>query len=145
MEGQRLRGFGNDGVETVGDRRAPEEIRERRAEHSVLLMDQRDHLHFLLPRTSPSPSGLAIDRPQRPGWNLASAAIQGDPPRLRRMPILEVIAWPLEHDPEKWVPVFGQDHAQNKKRDDPPFTGEPRRHVPGLVGVVAARHYSDSV
>jgi hypothetical protein len=21
----------------------------------------------------------------------------------------------LEHDPEKWMPVFGKDHAQNKK------------------------------
>jgi len=24
--------------------------------------------------------------------------------------------WILEHDPEKWVPVFGQDHAQKVKR-----------------------------
>jgi len=27
---------------------------------------------------------------------------------------------PLEHDPEKWEPVFGKDHAQNKKLDHGP-------------------------
>jgi hypothetical protein len=29
-------------------------------------------------------------------------------------------ATPLEHDPEKWTPVFRKDHAQNKEieRDD---------------------------
>jgi G3E family GTPase len=26
----------------------------------------------------------------------------------------------LEHDPEKWIPVFGKDHAQTKKLDDEP-------------------------
>jgi hypothetical protein len=24
---------------------------------------------------------------------------------------------PLEHDPEKWKPVFRKDHAQTKRRD----------------------------
>jgi hypothetical protein len=24
---------------------------------------------------------------------------------------------PLAHDPEKWIPVFGKDHAQSKSRD----------------------------
>jgi hypothetical protein len=27
----------------------------------------------------------------------------------------------LEHDPEKWKPVFGKDHAQNKKLDHDPI------------------------
>src|SRR5437773_6519175 len=31
-----------------------------------------------------------------------------------------------EHDPEKWEPVFGQDHAQNKKRGAR-STGRPSR------------------
>jgi hypothetical protein len=26
---------------------------------------------------------------------------------------------PLEHDPKKWMPVFGQDHAQAKNPDKP--------------------------
>jgi hypothetical protein len=33
-------------------------------------------------------------------------------------------ALPLEHDPEKWVPVFRKDHAQTKEieRDDEVIT-----------------------
>jgi len=27
----------------------------------------------------------------------------------------------LEHDPEKWNPVFGKDHAQAKNLDDDPI------------------------
>jgi hypothetical protein len=27
----------------------------------------------------------------------------------------------LEHDPEKWKPVFGEDHAQTKKLDFDPI------------------------
>jgi hypothetical protein len=27
----------------------------------------------------------------------------------------------LEHDPEKWKPVFGKDHAQTKKLDHDPL------------------------
>ena len=29
----------------------------------------------------------------------------------------------LEHDPEKWIPVFGKDHAHTKKK---PFRRRPR-------------------
>jgi hypothetical protein len=34
---------------------------------------------------------------------------------------------PLEHDPEKWVPVFRKDHAQIKEieRDDDSKKGHP--------------------
>jgi len=28
---------------------------------------------------------------------------------------------PLEHDPEKWKPVFGKDHAQAKNLDHGPI------------------------
>jgi hypothetical protein len=40
-------------------------------------------------------------------------------------------AWPLEHDPEKWVPVFRKDHAQTKKieRDD-----DSKKSHPVLMG-----------
>jgi hypothetical protein len=31
--------------------------------------------------------------------------------RIRRAPDALV----LEHDPEKWIPVFGKDHAQRKQ------------------------------
>src|ERR1700751_5443417 len=31
----------------------------------------------------------------------------------------------LEHDPEKWIPVFGRDHAQN---EDP--TRDPEKWIP---------------
>src|ERR1043166_2424360 len=79
-----------------------------------------------LQRTSPIPSRLPIDGAQRVGWNLPGAVIQGDASRLRRMPILDVIARAFA------------DHS-------PAVTGEPRRHVTGLVGVVAARHRRTSV
>src|SRR5262249_60431985 len=94
VEGKRLRRLGNDGVKGVSDGDAAEEVRKRRAEHSILLMNQRNHLHLLL-QTSPVPSGLAIDRPQRAGWNFAGAAIHGDASGVCRMPILHVIAGPF--------------------------------------------------
>jgi hypothetical protein len=31
----------------------------------------------------------------------------------------------LEHDPEKWEPVFGKDHAQTKKLEHDPEKWEP--------------------
>jgi hypothetical protein len=31
----------------------------------------------------------------------------------------------LEHDPEKWKPVFGQDHAQTKKLEHDPEKWKP--------------------
>src|ERR1700751_4584277 len=68
-------------------------------------------------RSSPLPSGLAIDRAQRSCRHLAGAGIHRDPPRLRRMPILDVI-------------------ARAFTRDDPALTCEPRDDVPGLVRVV---------
>jgi hypothetical protein len=51
--------------------------------------------------------GLALLDRHRPQWR----------DRWRRSPtmarIARAVAW-LEHDPEKWEPVFGKDHAQTK-------------------------------
>ena len=38
---------------------------------------------------------------------------QGRRPRLRTC-VNQTAGAPLERDPEKWIPVFGQDHAQTK-------------------------------
>jgi ribosome-binding factor A len=42
-----------------------------------------------------------------------------DDARIDRLLKSPAVARDLEHDPEKWEPVFGQDHAQTKtERDD---------------------------
>jgi hypothetical protein len=38
----------------------------------------------------------------------------------------------LEHDPEKWVPVFGEDHAPPKVS---PIPLDPARHAEACAGV----------
>jgi hypothetical protein len=37
----------------------------------------------------------------------------------------------LEHDPEKWIPVFGKDHAQLRPTLSP---DPPRVNLPPIVG-----------
>jgi acetate---CoA ligase (ADP-forming) len=39
-------------------------------------------------------------------------------PRGEGVVAVDVAVEPLEHDPEKWKPVYGQDHAQNKNLDN---------------------------
>src|SRR5262245_31846097 len=55
----------------------------------------------------------------RPAASPATAPThtQPSPPISPTLPLDSTNA---EHDPEKWMPVFGKDHAQNKKleRDD---------------------------
>jgi hypothetical protein len=40
-------------------------------------------------------------------------------------PLFTASSGTLEHDPEKWEPVFGQDHAQRGH--------DPEKHVPDLI------------
>jgi hypothetical protein len=39
-------------------------------------------------------------------------------PRGEGVVAVDIAVEALEHDPEKWKPVFGQDHAQSKNPDD---------------------------
>jgi hypothetical protein len=45
---------------------------------------------------------------------LGSLAIKGGTGEGNKVRTRRVLA--LEHDPEKWIPVFGKDHAQTKAR-----------------------------
>jgi putative molybdopterin biosynthesis protein len=47
-----------------------------------------------------------------------------------------------EHDPEKWSPVFGKDHAQSKNRKRPPgYANQPRSH--NAVAAAVAQRRAD--
>jgi hypothetical protein len=48
----------------------------------------------------------------------ASISAKHDPKRRRT---LDPVGRYLKHDPEKWIPVFGQDHAQTKILDYDPI------------------------
>ena len=64
-----------------------------------------------LPR--PKPTQTAAVRPRNsdppasaPGWSRTAERVDRGADNRRPLPAA------IEHDPEKWVPVFGQDHAQ---------------------------------
>jgi hypothetical protein len=59
---------------------------------------------------------------------------------------LDISASNLEHDPEKWEPVFGKDHAQTKGQSGMPiqlnlipFLGTSRRPARGLMRALPRR------
>jgi hypothetical protein len=56
----------------------------------------------------PGTSALGIYR------HRGSAFGSGDLPKISRINRIPAKRWSLEHDPEKWTPVFGRDHAPPK-------------------------------
>ncbi|RWM22114.1 PLP-dependent aminotransferase family protein, partial [Mesorhizobium sp.] len=69
---------------------------------------------------------------EEPGYYGAKAAFTVAGAKILPIPVDQERGWRLEHDPEKWEPVFGKDHAPAREHDPEPKVSESKKWEPAF-------------
>ena len=99
-----------------------------RVENDLAMVNPRltgtddDGLPFVVSAATAVQEGRGSDRVRLEEVTADISLKEGALPSVQNSGVRKNLRRLLEHDPEKWKPVFGQDHAQTKRLENDPIT-----------------------